>query len=181
MVEHTPVRAALYGGDDVTDLDAFDALDALAAVATSIAVKVGVRSDEGPAAIVERADLVVDGVRGLHRRPLRRWPVRFTDFLRTAVLLFGGAGTALAVVAIAGASADDDTVAIARGRGLVDPGRRRRALAGPPDGPDAGHRAPARRRPRHQHAARARAGRGALQPPVAARRCSRWPAARWRS
>ena len=39
--------------------------------------------------------------------------MRFTDFLRTAVLLFGGAGTALAVVAIAGASADDDTVAIA--------------------------------------------------------------------
>jgi hypothetical protein len=38
--------------------------------------------------------------------------VRFTDFLRTAVLLFGGAGTALAVVAIAGASADDDTAAL---------------------------------------------------------------------
>ena len=38
--------------------------------------------------------------------------MRFTDFLRTAVLLFGGAGTTLAVVAIAGASADDDTVAI---------------------------------------------------------------------
>ena len=38
--------------------------------------------------------------------------MRFTDFLRTAVLLFGGAATALAVVAIAGASADDDTTAI---------------------------------------------------------------------
>ena len=38
--------------------------------------------------------------------------MRFTDFLRTAVLLFGGAGTTLAVVAIAGASAEDDTVAI---------------------------------------------------------------------
>ena len=38
--------------------------------------------------------------------------MRFTDFLRTAVLLFGGAGTALAVVAIAGATADDDTVAL---------------------------------------------------------------------
>jgi len=34
--------------------------------------------------------------------------VRFADFLRTAVLLFGGAGTALAIVAIAGANADDD-------------------------------------------------------------------------
>jgi hypothetical protein len=34
--------------------------------------------------------------------------VRFVDFLRTAVVLFGGAGTALAVVAVAGAAADDD-------------------------------------------------------------------------
>jgi len=65
MVEAAPVRAALYGGDDVTDLDAFDALDALTAEGRlDHAVKVGVRSDEGPAAIVERADVVVDGVRG---------------------------------------------------------------------------------------------------------------------
>ena len=34
--------------------------------------------------------------------------MRFGDFLRTAVLLFGAAATALAVVAIAGAQADDD-------------------------------------------------------------------------
>jgi hypothetical protein len=34
--------------------------------------------------------------------------VRFPDFLKTAVLLFGGAATALAVVAIAGANAKDD-------------------------------------------------------------------------
>jgi hypothetical protein len=34
--------------------------------------------------------------------------VRFHDFLRTAVLLFGGAATALAAVAIAGAAAKDD-------------------------------------------------------------------------
>ncbi|MDQ3645247.1 MAG: hypothetical protein M3356_07070 [Actinomycetota bacterium] len=38
--------------------------------------------------------------------------MRFADFLRTAVLLFGGAGTALAVVAIAGATGDDDTAAL---------------------------------------------------------------------
>lgn len=43
--------------------------------------------------------------------------MRFTDFLRVSVLLFGGAGTALAVVAIAGASANDDTAAIAVGVG----------------------------------------------------------------
>lgn len=34
--------------------------------------------------------------------------MRFTDFLRTSVLLFAGAATALAAVAIAGASAQDD-------------------------------------------------------------------------
>lgn len=38
--------------------------------------------------------------------------MRFGDFLRTAVLLFGGAGTALAVVAIAGAAREDDTIAL---------------------------------------------------------------------
>ena len=36
--------------------------------------------------------------------------MRFREFLRVAVLLFGGAGTALAAVAIAGAAADDDTL-----------------------------------------------------------------------
>src|SRR5919206_2910134 len=35
--------------------------------------------------------------------------MRFTDFLRAAVLLFAGAATALAAVAIAGARSDDDT------------------------------------------------------------------------
>jgi hypothetical protein len=36
--------------------------------------------------------------------------MRFTDFLRVSVLLFGGAGTALATVAVAGAARDGDTV-----------------------------------------------------------------------
>jgi hypothetical protein len=35
--------------------------------------------------------------------------MRFTDFLRTSILLFAGAATALAAVAIAGASSRDDT------------------------------------------------------------------------
>jgi len=43
--------------------------------------------------------------------------MRFVDFLRTAVLLFGGAGTALAVAAIAGATRNDDTTAVAVGVG----------------------------------------------------------------
>ena len=66
IVESTRVKAALYGGDDVTDLDAFSALDALVDDGTlATALRVGVRSDEGPAGIVERADLVVDGVPGM--------------------------------------------------------------------------------------------------------------------
>ena len=66
LLAGTGVRAALYAGDDRTDLDAFrelarrrDAgdLDAI--------VRVGVRSDEGPGEIVSEADLVVDGPAGM--------------------------------------------------------------------------------------------------------------------
>jgi trehalose 6-phosphate phosphatase len=65
LVDRCPVRAALFGGDDVTDLDAFGALDELVAGGQlSRAVRVGLRSDEGPPEIVERADLAVDGVAG---------------------------------------------------------------------------------------------------------------------
>jgi len=65
MVESSGVRTALYGGDDMTDIDAFDALEALVASGDlDAAVCVGVRSSEGPRAIVERADIVVDGVSG---------------------------------------------------------------------------------------------------------------------
>jgi trehalose 6-phosphate phosphatase len=59
------VRVAMYAGDDVTDLDAFDALDAaVEAGDLDAAVRVGVASAEGPAAIEQRADLVVQGTAG---------------------------------------------------------------------------------------------------------------------
>ena len=59
------MRVALFGGDDTTDLDAFAALAQLERDgALDGKVLVGVRSDEGPPAIVEQADLVVDGVDG---------------------------------------------------------------------------------------------------------------------
>ncbi len=65
LVAQTGVRAALYGGDDRTDLDAFAALDELVSGGDlEHAVRVGVRSDEGPEEIVERADVAVDGVAG---------------------------------------------------------------------------------------------------------------------
>jgi len=62
LLARTPVRAALYAGDDVTDLDAFEALGEV-----EFPVRVGVRSDEGPREIVEQADLVVDGIAGMQR------------------------------------------------------------------------------------------------------------------
>jgi trehalose 6-phosphate phosphatase len=65
LVEAASSRAALFAGDDTTDLDAFDALrDMQEDGALDVSVLVGVRSDEGPAEIVERADIVVDGVEG---------------------------------------------------------------------------------------------------------------------
>ncbi|MBA3261919.1 MAG: trehalose-phosphatase [Thermoleophilaceae bacterium] len=65
LVERCGARVGLFGGDDTTDLDAFDALTALVEEgALDAAVRVGVRSDEGPPEIVERADVVVDGVEG---------------------------------------------------------------------------------------------------------------------
>ncbi|MFN2617809.1 MAG: trehalose-phosphatase [Thermoleophilaceae bacterium] len=68
LVARTRPRAALFGGDDATDLDAFDELDALREQGRlDDVVKVGVRSEEGPSAIVERADLAVDGVAGFTR------------------------------------------------------------------------------------------------------------------
>jgi trehalose 6-phosphate phosphatase len=68
LVERSGSHAALFGGDDVTDLDAFDALESLQGDGKlEIVLRVGVRSDEGPPAIVERADIVVDGVTGFTR------------------------------------------------------------------------------------------------------------------
>jgi len=65
LVERSGVRTALFGGDDATDLDAFAALDSLVAEGgLDAAVKVGVLSPEGPSAITEHADQVVEGTDG---------------------------------------------------------------------------------------------------------------------
>lgn len=65
LIAESGARAAVYGGDAATDLDALDALVADGRLGT--AVRVGVRSDEGPREIVARADIVVDGVLGFKR------------------------------------------------------------------------------------------------------------------
>lgn len=62
LVERAPLAAALYAGDDRTDLDAFRALRALERSGrVGRAVCVGVASDEGPDEIVTGADIVLDG------------------------------------------------------------------------------------------------------------------------
>ena len=60
------IDAALYAGDDTTDLDAFRALTELVAEGRlARALRVGVSSEEGPSEITEQADLVVDGPDGI--------------------------------------------------------------------------------------------------------------------
>jgi len=59
-------RAVAFAGDDHGDLAAFDALDRLEASGTGVSVlRIGVRSPEAPAELLERADLVVDEPAGL--------------------------------------------------------------------------------------------------------------------
>ena len=62
---HDGVTAAVYAGDDRTDLDAFRRLRELRESGElETAVCVGVVSDEGPREIAEEADLTVDGPAG---------------------------------------------------------------------------------------------------------------------
>lgn len=57
------LHAICFIGDDFGDLPAFDQLDLLQASGVST-VRVAVRSDESPAELLERADIVVDGPAG---------------------------------------------------------------------------------------------------------------------
>jgi trehalose 6-phosphate phosphatase len=56
LLETRRIERALYAGDDTTDLDAFHALDGL-----ELAVRVAVASPEGPPALRESADVIVEG------------------------------------------------------------------------------------------------------------------------
>jgi trehalose 6-phosphate phosphatase len=62
LLRDAKIDSALYGGDDVTDLDAFRALRWLqSSERLETAVCVGVASDEAPRELIEQADLLVDG------------------------------------------------------------------------------------------------------------------------
>jgi trehalose 6-phosphate phosphatase len=66
LLEGAGLAAALYAGDDATDLDAFRGLGELVDSGDlEYAVRVGVRSEEGPSEIAEEADVVVDGPAGV--------------------------------------------------------------------------------------------------------------------
>jgi trehalose 6-phosphate phosphatase len=75
ILQGAGVSGALYGGDDVTDLDAFRALRLMrASERLRAAVCVGVASDEAPPALAEHSDALVDGTEG------------FTEVLRTLAI-----------------------------------------------------------------------------------------------
>ena len=66
LLRDRDLAAALYAGDDTTDLDAFRGLGELVeAGRLGTAVRVGVRSDEGPSALAQEADVMVDGTDGV--------------------------------------------------------------------------------------------------------------------
>jgi trehalose 6-phosphate phosphatase len=71
LLRDTELAAAVYVGDDVTDLDAFRGLTELQEMGKlEYALRVGVRSEESPSALQEEADALIDGpdgVRGLLR------------------------------------------------------------------------------------------------------------------
>jgi trehalose 6-phosphate phosphatase len=66
LLRGVPLDAAVYVGDDTTDLDAFRALRGLAqSEVLESAVCVAVRSDEAPPELALEADLTVDGTGGV--------------------------------------------------------------------------------------------------------------------
>jgi trehalose 6-phosphate phosphatase len=68
LLRDLDLDAAVYVGDDRTDLDAFRALrECVDGGRLQHAVCVGVRSDETPAELEQGADLLVDGTRGVRR------------------------------------------------------------------------------------------------------------------
>ena len=64
LVHEAGASNALFAGDDLADLEAFAALDRLGAEGTTV-VKVAVRGNETPEALLRAADLTVDGPTGL--------------------------------------------------------------------------------------------------------------------
>lgn len=67
LVEQYGLRSVAFFGDDVTDLHAFRALKVLRAEGIAETLVVGVGSAEGPPAVREEADLILEGVGEVER------------------------------------------------------------------------------------------------------------------
>ena len=68
LLRDLDLSAALYVGDDMTDVDAFRGLsDLVESGRLETALRVGVRSEEGPPALAEEADFMVDGTDGVRQ------------------------------------------------------------------------------------------------------------------
>ena len=66
LLRDRDLAVALYVGDDTTDLDAFRGLTELVdRDRLGTAVRVGVRSEEGPSELAREADIMVDGTDGV--------------------------------------------------------------------------------------------------------------------
>jgi trehalose 6-phosphate phosphatase len=66
LLRDTDLAAAIYVGDDLTDIDAFRGLGELVEMGRlGTAIRVGVRSDEGPAELEQEADAMVEGTDGV--------------------------------------------------------------------------------------------------------------------
>ena len=66
LLHETDLAAAVYVGDDVTDIDAFRGLAELQERGRlGYALRVAVRSDETPSELEEEADAMVDGTEGV--------------------------------------------------------------------------------------------------------------------
>jgi trehalose 6-phosphate phosphatase len=65
IIEYYRLRSAVYVGDDVTDVDAFRALRTWRESTGNLALAIGVTGAETPEAVLETADVTVEGVRGV--------------------------------------------------------------------------------------------------------------------
>jgi trehalose 6-phosphate phosphatase len=66
LLRDTELAAAVYVGDDTTDLDAFRGLGELVEMGSlKAALRVGVASDETPSGLADEADAMVDGTDGV--------------------------------------------------------------------------------------------------------------------
>jgi len=66
LLRDTELAAAVYVGDDMTDLDAFRGLSELVETGRlGQALRVGVASDDAPEALLAEADLIVEGTAGV--------------------------------------------------------------------------------------------------------------------